>query len=271
MSQIQISDFDGKIINMHTHTYRCQHAKKCDDREYVEKAIEAGYEVLGFSDHAPYVLQDEYVSPIRMSFDELEGYVDSVLSLKKEYAKDIDIYLGFEIEYFREFFDRTLERLDEYPIDYMILGQHYFHDEIGKISPRNGWSDEEHLKLYYELMMEALATERFFYVAHPDIMNFTGDEEIYRKYMIPFIREMKRRGMPIEINLNGLWAGFEYPNPLFMELAAKEDCDFIVGVDAHSPKSFLNFADYRACVEMASKRGGRVINILPESVWRNVD
>ena len=51
MSRIQISDFKGKMINMHTHTARCMHARG-EDREYVEKAIEAGFEVLGMSDHA---------------------------------------------------------------------------------------------------------------------------------------------------------------------------------------------------------------------------
>ena len=266
MNKIRISDFKEKKINMHTHTARCQHAKG-EDREYVEGAIEAGFEVLGFSDHAPYVLQEGYVSPIRMRWDEIEGYVDSVLSLKKEYAKDIDIYLGFEIEYFKNYFDKTVERLDEYPIDYMILGQHYYDDEIGKISPKNGWSDEEHLKMYYDRVMAALATDRLLYVAHPDIMNFHGDMETYRKYMLPFIQEMKRRDMPIEINMNGLWGDFEYPTPEFVEMAAKEDCDFIIGVDAHTPKDFLNFKAYRACVEFATSRGGRVMNHLPASRW----
>ena len=95
MSRIQISDFKGKMINMHTHTARCQHAKG-EDREYVEKAIEAGFEVLGMSDHVPYAFEEGYISPIRMRWDELDGYVDSVLSLKKEYEKDIEIYCGFE-------------------------------------------------------------------------------------------------------------------------------------------------------------------------------
>ena len=56
MSKIQFADFENKIINMHTHTTRCHHAAG-EDREYVEKAIEAGYDVLGFSDHAPMYLR----------------------------------------------------------------------------------------------------------------------------------------------------------------------------------------------------------------------
>ena len=38
--------------NYHTHTYRCGHALKCLDEEYVIKAIENNYSELGFTEHA---------------------------------------------------------------------------------------------------------------------------------------------------------------------------------------------------------------------------
>ena len=47
--------------NYHTHTTRCKHASG-EDREYVEKAIESGLKILGFSDHCPWVFEDGYVS-----------------------------------------------------------------------------------------------------------------------------------------------------------------------------------------------------------------
>ena len=40
------------IANYHTHTWRCRHADGTE-REYVETAIEAGFKILGFSDHTP--------------------------------------------------------------------------------------------------------------------------------------------------------------------------------------------------------------------------
>lgn len=259
MSKIQISDFKDKIINMHTHTTRCHHAKGAD-REYVEKAIEAGYEVLGFSDHAPYVFEGDYVSTIRMRMDELEDYVDSVMSLKKEYAKDIDIYCGFEMEYYPKLFGRTMAELDKYPIDYFILGQHFFDDEDGWISPKRPWEDEEHLAMYVERILDGLATDRFFYVAHPDIMCFKGDVEIYRKHMGKIVAELKKRNMPIEINLNGFREGLHYPTKEFIQMGIENGNDFIVGVDAHNPNDFLDFENYEKCVKLALEQGGRVIN-----------
>ena len=40
-----IEQFQGKKVNFHTHTTRCKHATG-EDREYVERAIEAGFDVL---------------------------------------------------------------------------------------------------------------------------------------------------------------------------------------------------------------------------------
>ena len=39
--------------NYHTHTYRCKHAMGNDER-IVERAINAGIDILGFSDHNPW-------------------------------------------------------------------------------------------------------------------------------------------------------------------------------------------------------------------------
>ena len=41
--------------NYHTHTVRCRHAQNTE-REYIEAAIAAGIETLGFADHAPQIL-----------------------------------------------------------------------------------------------------------------------------------------------------------------------------------------------------------------------
>lgn len=259
MSKIRISDFKDKIINMHTHTTRCKHAKG-EDREYVENAIEAGCDVLGFSDHAPYLFEDDYVSPIRMKMNELEGYVDSVLSLKKEYAKDIEIYCGLEMEYFPKLFDRTMEEIDKYPIDFMILGQHFYDDENGWITPKQDWKDEAHLEMYVERILAGLATDRFFYVAHPDLVSFLGEKSIYRKHMSRIAQELKRRGMPIEINMNGFRAGLHYPTPEFVKIGIENGNDFIIGVDAHSPKALLDFESYEKCKQMVLEMGGRIIN-----------
>ena len=86
------------LANYHTHTKRCQHAKG-EDREYVEAAIQSGFQILGFSDHCPWPFPDGYVSGIRMKPSEIDGYFHSLESLREEYKNDIHIFIGFEAEY----------------------------------------------------------------------------------------------------------------------------------------------------------------------------
>ena len=90
------------IANYHTHTWRCLHAAGTE-REYVENAIKGGYKILGFSDHTPMPYPGGYVSNVKMRPDQLEDYVDTVLALREEYRKDIEIHLGLEVEYYQGF------------------------------------------------------------------------------------------------------------------------------------------------------------------------
>ena len=85
--------------NYHSHTTRCGHARGTE-REFVEKAIENGFSIWGFSDHTPYPFDPGFRSGIRMEVGELDSYVQTVLDLKKEYEKDIQILLGLEVEYY---------------------------------------------------------------------------------------------------------------------------------------------------------------------------
>ena len=109
--------------NYHTHTTRCRHARGTE-RQFIERAIESGMKVLGFSDHAPYLFPDGYYSTFRMYPNELEDYVTTILSLKEEYRRDIEIHLGLEMEYYPKFFEQTIRFMEAYPLEYALLGQH---------------------------------------------------------------------------------------------------------------------------------------------------
>ena len=116
------------MFNLHTHTYRCHHAKGTDE-EYVIKAIENGYDLIGFSDHAPYLFPNGYVSSFRMLPSEAQNYADSIKELREKYKGKIDIKLGFELEYYPRLIDKEIEFLKSFDYDYLILGQHYVDNE----------------------------------------------------------------------------------------------------------------------------------------------
>ena len=101
------------IANYHTHTYRCHHADGTE-REYVERAIENGLKIFGFSDHVPMPFPDGHQSGYRVRIEALEDYVRTVEGLREEYKKDIEILLGFEAEYYPAHFEDMLALIGQY-------------------------------------------------------------------------------------------------------------------------------------------------------------
>ena len=100
------------LYNLHTHTYRCNHADG-EDREYIECAIKSGIKVLGISDHCPQFFPNtDYYSHFRMKPELAKEYVESFRTLAKEYEKDIKILVGFETEYYPATYDKLIEFYD---------------------------------------------------------------------------------------------------------------------------------------------------------------
>ena len=168
--------------NYHTHTKRCHHASG-EDREYVEAAIEAGYQILGFADHCPWVYPDGFVPTIRMLASEVDGYFASLESLRKEYKNDIQLLIGFEAEYIRSLMEAQDAFLKDYPVDYMILGQHYVGEESFHTYAGNETNRRDMLCGYVDLCIEGMKSGRYRYLAHPDLIHYTGDSNIYEKEM----------------------------------------------------------------------------------------
>ena len=226
----------GFVANYHAHTIRCKHASGTE-REYVEKAIEGGFKIFGFSDHTPQPFEGGYVSTVRMDLDQLEDYCNVVLDLKREYRDQIEIHLGLEVEYYPKLFDKLCEFLKDYPIEYFLLGQHWTCGEPeGYISGRMD-VHEEVLAAYVDECITALNTGKFLYFAHPDLINFVGPEETYDKHMLRLCREALRLSVPLEINLLGLEYGRHYPNKHFWELVGQTGNEVVLGTDAHMVKN----------------------------------
>lgn len=224
------------IANYHTHTWRCNHAVDTEEA-YVRCAIDRGLELLGFSDHAPYCFPEGYYSRFRMKPELLSGYVQTVQDLKRAYTGQIDIRLGLEIEYYPAYFSQLLPVLQEQGIEYLLLGQHYIGNEIGEPYSGKETQDETVLRRYCDQIIDALQTGLFTYIAHPDLVHFTGDRKTYRSHMRRLCREAKSCGVPVEMNLLGFREGRHYPNRRFWEVAAEEGCQVKIGIDAHSPNA----------------------------------
>ncbi len=216
--------------NYHTHTTRCHHAVGTE-REYVEQAIREGLTVLGFSDHVPM----PYKSNIRMDQSQIEDYVQTLLSLREEYKDSIDILIGYEVEYSLKYFDNMMNAITQYPVDYLIQGQHFVPDEVHGVYEGAPTSDEKILKDYVDFTIEGMKTGLFSYLAHPDLVNFHGDDKTYLKHMERLITAANDLDLPLEVNMYGFIDKRNYPSSLFFDLASKMESRFVIGCDAHYP------------------------------------
>jgi len=232
------------LANLHTHTRRCRHAANEPDRAWVEAAIEAGIRTLGFSDHCPWPRDAPPVPPpgfrsgVRMDPEETEDYVSSLLALRGEFAGRIDILIGFEVEHLPARIAAQDELFARFPVDYLICGQHYVGD--GSDEWRGDWSgaptaDEARLAAYVDRCIEAMESGRYLYLAHPDVLNFTGPDEAYARHMGRLCDCLAARGLPVEVNLLGLSDGRHYPSERFLRLAAEHGNWATIAVDAHRP------------------------------------
>lgn len=245
------------IANFHTHTRRCRHAVGTED-EYVQAALEAGLKILGFSDHTPYYFPGNYYSTFRMYPSELKGYVDSVLRVRKAYEGQIRIPLGLEAEFYPGLFPELLPRLQDAGIEYLLLGQHFVGDEVGEHYCGRPTADPDVLRRYCRQVCDAMDTGLFSYLAHPDLLFFTGSPALYREQMREVCKAAKACGVPLEVNLLGIFSGRHYPNPVFWELAAEENCPVVIGRDAHAPMQLLDGESLNKAQQMIEKLGLQV-------------
>ena len=249
--------------NYHTHTWRCGHATGAD-RDYLDAAIGAGLKTLGISDHGPMIFPSpqyppDYYSGFRMLREHTAGYFHSFSELRQEARDRLEILIGLEIEYYPDCFPLFLDYISAFPLDYLILGQHFTGHEQNGIRSFEKTAAPDDLRAYYDGVLQAVKTGCFLYIAHPDVFKFTGDEAAYAALTRRFLEAAKPYDPLLEINRLGLFDGRIYPRPAFWKIAGELGYSAIVGLDAHAPSVFADGETPRRCVELARTYGLRLV------------
>ena len=228
--------------NYHTHTRRCYHAMDSEE-DYIKAAIRSGYSELGFSDHTPWRYDSSFHSTMRMEEDKLEGYINTLLKLREKYKNQISIKIGLECEYFPKYMDWLKQTLKDYPIDYIILGNHYDEtDETGIYFGRP--LNKQQLTKYVDSCIEGMKTGLYSYVAHPDLAFYDTQDPFYIQEMKRLCLCAKEYQLPLEFNLLGYKTNRQYPNDTFFNIVKEVNNQVIIGTDAHDCASLLDKKTY---------------------------
>ena len=221
-------------IDLHNHTTRCNHAKGTID-EYIQKAIELGIDIYGFSEHAPMDFDTHY----RLQFNEMESYANDVLSAKERYKDEIEIVLGYEVDWLPKHMDK---RVLNAKVDYLI-GSVHFLDKWGFDNPEfiGKWKDkniDEIWKAYFEATENMAKSGKFDIVGHLDLIKIfkfmpKQDTRLLAKNAL---KAMKASNMVLEINTAGLRKpiGEMYPSRALVEEAYALDIPITFSSDAHA-------------------------------------
>lgn len=235
--------------NYHTHTYRCHHATGTE-REYIERAISGGIKYMGFSDHLPFRFPNGYESEHRVYISEVKDYIDTLVKLREEYKDKIEILIGFETEFYPKYHKEMIQNAIDFGGEYLILGHHYLGNELpDMITSRSKHEKYEELKEYVDSVIMGMESGYFTYIAHPDLLNFVGDDKLYDKQMRRICKKATQLDLPLEINFLGIRANKTYPCDKFWKIAGEENSPVTFGFDAHD----IDAACDKVSLELANK------------------
>ena len=240
--------------NYHTHTYHCHHATGTPE-EYILRAIEGGIRYIGFSEHIPLLLSGGSQSGYRMLLEDTDRYFQELSFLKKKYSKTIDIKIGFEVEYYPEYFDGMRRFAKDAGADYMILGQHFAipEDLLGALYTAYPSDSPDRLAKYTECVISGIRSGVFTYVCHPDVLNFTGEDEMYKEYARKICESSYENNVPLEINFLGIRKSRNYPRDLFWQIAGEVGSPVTFGFDAHTAEDACDLVSLDAAHALCKK------------------
>ncbi len=242
--------------NLHMHTYRCHHASGTEE-EYVLKAIEGGMTDIGFADHCPLFRtfhgDNDMLHWCRMDMEELDGYVSTLTALREKYKGVINIRIGLETEYFPRIHDELVRTFRDAGVEYLVLAGHFLWEgELESGWPRREVTAED-LTEYVNVMLGGAATGDYIIAAHPDLIRYPFEDDLYFSEMTRLIKGMKDLDMPLEINLAGLQGNRHYPKQSFWKIVGEYGNRVVFNSDAHSPEAVWDRPTYDRAMEMVEK------------------
>lgn len=258
--------------NYHTHTTFCDGSDTAEDM--VKRAIELGFEHLGFSGHI-----DAFARVDK------EKYYAELCRLEKQYGGEIVILRGIELD--------NLEAPSEgAQAEYIIGSTHYLNlpetgekplsvdgsaQNVKRLAEEHFGGDYYKLAAaYYEFEAQVYPRLHPTFVGHFDLITRFNDlpkseggqfiDEEDKRYLSSALEAMEhlvRCGVPFEINCGAMNRGrkrYPYPAPHLIRALRDFGAEILISADAHQ-KEKLN-GGFDTALELVRAAGFEHVNIL---------
>lgn len=249
--------------NLHTHGVLCD--GKDEYEATVLRAIELGFDTIGFSGHSYMSYSPSY----SMSVEGTEEYKRVVRALAEKYKGQIDVLCGVEFDMFSE------DPLEGY--DYVLGAAHYLKigeeyvgfdrsaDEVGRvIDTYFGGDGMKYAKMFYETVCELPKYAKSDVIAHFDLITkhaethnfFDTESKEYRNYALEALHTLAEHCKVFEVNTGAISRGYRttpYPQPFLLRELKEMGCGIVLGSDCHDNR-YLN-CNFDEALELARSCG----------------
>ena len=265
--------------NLHTHTNFAD--GKHTAEEVVLSAIDAGMEVLGFSEHSfhPHPTVFGMKSPERQ-----QQYCKEIERLKKVYADRIKILCGIEQDSF------SGVPTDMY--DYVIGSVHYLkfggefcsvdlsaQDTLDAINKHCGGDPIAYAKAYFEAVARVEEDTQCDIVGHFDLLTkfderaaiFDTSDPRYIKAGLEALDALLEKDIIFEVNTGAMARGYRttpYPAPIFLRRIAEKRGNVVLSSDAHN-KDHLVYGFDKAMQIIKASGIGSILTMTKDG-WKNI-
>jgi histidinol-phosphatase (PHP family) len=278
-----------KLFNLHTHTNYCDGLEIPE--AYVKKAIELGFESLGFSGHAPLPFENTFA----IANDELNFYAMEIRDLQEQYKDEIEIYLSLEFDYIPDMLDDFSIYQNQLALDYTIGSVHLVRNaENGKLWFTDGSKQstyDEGLKevfnndiqkavtAFYAQTNQMIETQKPDIIGHLDKIKmhnknrfFRENEDWYIKLVDESLDLAKANDCIIEINTRGLYkkrCDTFFPGTEILKKIKSLNIPITISSDAHKPEDLNQYL--AEALNTLKELGFKEIIKLRKGEWTTVE
>ncbi|HSO58382.1 MAG TPA: histidinol-phosphatase HisJ [Paenisporosarcina sp.] len=252
----------------HIHSPFCPHGTQDSFELYIEKAIENGFTDISFTEHAPAPQGFIDTVPDRDSFlqpNKLEPYIFELQQLKKQYANDISIKIGLEVDFIEGYEKETTQLLNEIgpTLDDSILSVHFllkekkyscidFSAQNFKDFAQQFNSIKEVYSLYYKTVQNSISADLGLFkpkrIGHPTLIHkFQHDHHAIiddHEMIMKTLELIKDNQYELDVNSAGLAKQFclePYPPTRYILVAKDLGIPLVFGSDAHRVEDLHQF------------------------------